>query len=107
MVSKKKFSLREIRKVLSLPTCQIDGKNANMAHIDKCSARIKGGGIHVTIYPIVNGKIKGPYELRQKFILDSVVRKDVVDFAHKIKKSKKKKPSLKKRSEEYVFSTKI
>ncbi|HKK54487.1 MAG TPA: hypothetical protein VJ926_03130 [Patescibacteria group bacterium] len=110
MMSKKKLSLGETKKVLSLPTCQVDEKNTSMAHVDKCSARIKKGGIHVTIYPIINGKIKGPREVRQKIIMDSVVRQDIVNFAQKTKRGRKKKAkkkplSTEKHLQKHVLST--
>jgi hypothetical protein len=101
MMRNKRLSSKEIRKVLSFPKCQVDGKISSMAHIDVCSARIKGGGIHVTVYPTTNVEIKGPREVRQKLIMDSDIRKDTVDFAQKRKnKLKAKKKPLS--SEKYL-----
>jgi cell fate (sporulation/competence/biofilm development) regulator YmcA (YheA/YmcA/DUF963 family) len=58
-----------------------------------CSAKIKLGGIYVSVYPIIEGEIEKPREVRQKLIMDPIIQKEIVDFAQKKKKEKKKKAS--------------
>ena len=91
MLRQKRLSHQEIQKIMELPCCPVDLKNSNEAYIDKCSAKIIQGGIYVTIYPIINGKIKGPREVRQRVIMDSVVRKNVIHEAQSKKNGKKNK----------------
>ncbi|MCF7795247.1 hypothetical protein K9M50_02730 [Patescibacteria group bacterium] len=62
-----------------------------MAHVDICSAKRKQGGIHVTIYPVVENKIKKPREIRQTLIMDSHIQKEVVNLVQKKKRKEKAK----------------
>jgi hypothetical protein len=100
-MSNKELSADQKEKVLALPKTEINGKVSSIAHVDVCSAKIKLGGIYVAVYPIVDGHLKGPREVRQKEVMNSTVRKNVVSFA----KSKKRKQKAKKKplsAEKYV-----